>query len=69
MKLTAYEKRNYVLSDKKDFIILAKIKEVKNHKLSRNDKEMINLIRSQLKKNWRLPLIKYLDKLILNYKK
>ncbi|MBI2044579.1 hypothetical protein HYT23_00820 [Candidatus Pacearchaeota archaeon] len=69
MKVTAYEKRNYALSDKEYFVILAKIKNVEKHELSRNDKEIVNLIRTQLKKNWRLPLISYLNKITLKYKK
>lgn len=69
MKLTPYEKRNYVLNDKEDFIILKKIKEAEKYRLSANDKEIIKLIRAQLKKNWRLPLIYYLNKLIVKYKK
>ena len=69
MKLTGYEKRNYVLNDKNDFVILKKIKLVEKKKLNAKDKEIVNLIRTQMKKNWRLPLIKYLDKLNRKYKK
>ena len=69
MKLTDYEKRNYVMNDKEDFIILSKIKELEKKKLNGKDKEAIKLVRTQLKKNWRLPLIKYLDNLLRKYKK
>ena len=69
MKLTGYEKRNYVMNDKNDFVILKKIKLVEKKKLNAKDKEIVNLIRTQMKKNWRLPLIKYLDKLNRKYKK
>ena len=69
MKLTSYEKRNYLFLDKKDFIILKKIKLVEREKLNAKDKEIVNFIRTQLKRNWRNPIIKYLDKLLLKYKK
>ena len=69
MKLTAYEKKNYVMNDKNDFVILKRIKSLEKKKLSGKDKEGIKLIRTQLKKNWRLPLIRYLDKLALKYKR
>mgnify|MGYP001611023694 CR=1 FL=1 len=69
MKLTGYEKRNYIVNDKNDFVILKKIKLVEKKKLNAKDKEIVNLIRTQMKKNWRLPLIKYLDKLNRKYKK
>ena len=69
MKLTNYEKRNYVMNDKDDFVILEKIRLIEKKKLDVMDKEIVNLIRTQLKKNWRLPLIKYLDKMSKRYKK
>ena len=64
MKITPYEKRNYVLKEKEDFIILEKVKLLEKKKLWPLDKEIVNLIKTQLKKNWRKPLIKHLDKLI-----
>ena len=36
---------------------------------TKKDKEIVKLIKTQLKKNWRLPLIKYLNRLIIQYKK
>ena len=69
MKLTGYEKKTYVMKDKEDFIILSKIKELEKKNLSKEDKEIINLIRTQLKKNWRLPLINYLNLSLKEYKK
>ena len=44
MKLTGYEKKTYVMKDKEDFIILSKIKELEKKNLSKEDKEIINLI-------------------------
>jgi len=69
MKLTGYEKKTYVMKDKEDFIILSKIKELEKKNLSKEDKEIINLIRTQLKKNWRLPLINYLNLSLKEYKR
>ena len=57
--LTAYEKRNYVLNDKNDLVILSKIKLLEKRKLKKEDIETVKLIRSQLKKNWRLLLIQH----------
>ena len=65
MKITPYERKNYVLNDKEDLVILAKIKLLEKNKLDNKDRETVKLIRTQLKKNWRLPLIKHLDGLLL----
>ncbi len=69
MKLNDYEKRNYVLNDERDLVILGKIKEIERYDIKKEEKEIIKLIRTQLKSDWRTPLIKYLDKLIVKYKK
>lgn len=68
-KLTSYEKRNYVMKEKKDFIILNKIKELETKKLTSEDKKVVSLIRTQLKDDWRTPLINYLNRLLVKYKK
>jgi hypothetical protein len=68
MKLSAYEKKNYAMAEKRDFIILSKIKKLEKKRLSKNDKGAVLLIRSQLKKDWRKPLISYLNKLEKKYK-
>jgi hypothetical protein len=67
--LTAYEKKNYVMKTKKDFIILSKIKELEKKKLNSKEKEAVRLMRTQLKEDWRSPLISYLNKLLSKYKK
>ena len=67
MKLTEHEKNNYVMKDKKDFAILSKIKKLEKGKLSKNDNEIVKLIKTQLKKNWRTPLIRHLDKMLKKY--
>ncbi|MBU1252413.1 MAG: hypothetical protein KKC96_02370 [Nanoarchaeota archaeon] len=69
LKLTPYEKKNYPMPKKEDFIILNKIRELEKMKLSLNAKEEVKLIRTQLEKDWRAPLIKSLNKLLKKYKK
>lgn len=69
MKITTYEKKNYVLNDKKNLLILSKIKEVEKNKLNEKDKEIVRLIRTQLKQDWQTPLVNYLNKLLRKYKK
>ncbi len=69
LKLTKYEKKNYILANKKSQTILTKVKELEKYKLNAKDKEIIKLIRTQLKRDWETPLITYLDKLLRKYKK
>ncbi len=66
--ITSYEKKNYFLKDKKDLIILSKIKKLEIKNLKKMDKEIIKLIRTQLKLDWRTPLINHLNKLLIKYK-
>lgn len=68
-KLTSYEKKNYVMKDRKDFLILSKIKQLENTKIDRKDREIIRLIKTQLKNDWRTPLIVYLNKLLIKYRR
>ena len=68
MKITLYEKKNYGFKEPRDYKILAKIKEVEIKKLSKSDKEIVKLIRTQLKDDWRADLIKELNKLLKKYK-
>lgn len=67
-KLTKYEKKNYILVNKKSQTILTKIKELEKHKLNTKDKKIVKLIRTQLKRDWETPLITYLNKLLRKYK-
>ncbi len=69
MKVTKSEKRKYVLKEKKDFLILSKIKELEKCKLNKQDEKIVKLIRTQLEENWRTPLIKFLNKLLVKYEK
>ena len=58
----------YPLPTKKDYLILRKIYQLEEKKLSAKDKELVKFIRSQLQDNWRTPLIKSLNKLLKKYK-
>jgi len=69
MKITSYEKRKYLLKEKNDLVMLSKIKKLEKYQLNEKDKEIIKLIRTQLEKEWRIPLIRYLNKLSNRYKK
>lgn len=69
MKITNYEKKNYVLNDKNNLKILVIIKELEKEKLNERGREILKLLRTQLKKDWQTPLINYLNKLLKKYKK
>lgn len=63
------EKKRYILSEEKDYMILEKIHELETKNLSTEDKKLVKFIRTQLEKEWRTPIIKFLDKLLGKYKK
>jgi hypothetical protein len=67
-KVKPADKKRYLLPDKKDLEILQKIYSVEAEKLSAQDRELVKLIRTQLLREWRPPLIKTLDKLLDKYK-
>jgi len=69
INLTSYERKNYSMPKKEDFAILNKIRELEKRKLSLRDKEVVKLIRTQLEKNWRAPLIEFLNKFLKKYEK
>lgn len=69
MKVTKFEKNNYVLNNEKNLKILEIIKKIEKHKLTNKDKETIELAKTQLKKDWQTPLINHLNKLLIKYKK
>ena len=68
IKITSLDRRKYVFDNKKDEMIFKKSKKLESKKLDRRDKEVIKLIITQLKKDWRNPLISYLNKLLKKYK-
>jgi len=62
-KITKADKKKYALPTKLDVDILIKIKKLEKKILNKEDKRMLRLIKTQLKKDWRKPLIEELNKL------
>jgi len=67
--LTKTEQRKYVMSTNKDYEILKKIKQLKKLKLTKKDKVLIDLIKTQLEYEWRKYLIQILNLLLKRYSK
>lgn len=67
-KVTQSEKKKYVLSTDTDFEILEKCKQLEKLNLSKEDKFLVKLIKSQLEDDWRKSLIQTLNKLLKKYK-
>ncbi len=72
LKLTTYasekEKRKYVLSTDKDFVILLSCRRLEGKRLTTHDRKIVLLIKSQLKTDWRSELILALNKISRKYK-
>ena len=68
-KVKAKDKKRYVLKEKGDYEILEKIYQLEKCRLSSADKEVLKLIRTQLKDDWRKPLLKFLNRLEKKYEK
>ncbi len=62
------DKSSYVLSEGRDLNILNMIYNLKKYRLSVEDKKLVQVIKSQLKKDWRNELIKILVSLNRKYK-
>ncbi|MBI2579801.1 MAG: hypothetical protein HYW27_02775 [Candidatus Aenigmarchaeota archaeon] len=43
------------------------IKALEGKNLGKNDREFLQLIKTQLKKDWRGPLVRYLDRMLKKY--
>lgn len=66
--ITKEEEKQYLLPNQEDYEILSMIKALQNKNLSLEDKEMVELIRTQLKLVWRSPLISKLRSLSKKYR-
>ena len=66
-KIKKAEQKKYVLSLDEDYHILGKIKILLQQKLTKEDKEIVTLLRTQLEHDWRKPLLTYLNKTIKKY--
>ena len=67
LKATAQEMKRYVLRTHEDLEILAKCKILEKLQLTKYDKEFVKMIKTQLEKEWRRPLLKQLNKLLKEY--
>ena len=67
-KITKKDLKKYPLPTKRDYLILRKIYQLEEKKLSAKDKEWVKFIRSQLQDDWRATVIKLLNKLLKKYK-
>jgi len=61
------DKKQYVLSTDSDMEILGKVYMLEKKKLSNGESKLLVLIKSQLKLDWRTPLIRQLDWLLKKY--
>ena len=69
IKINEKDKKRYVLAEERDYIILGKIYQLEKCKLSLAEKKIINLVRTQLERDWRKSLIEFLDGMANKYKK
>ena len=67
--LTGTEKWKYVLSTNEDYEILKKVKQLKKLKLTKEEKNVVWLIKTQLERNWRKYLLQALNKFLKKYGK
>ena len=67
-RVKAKDKKEYVLSTNSDYEILEKIYRLEKERLSEKDKKLVRLIRTQLRHDWRSPLINELNQLLKRYK-
>ncbi|OGD87537.1 hypothetical protein A3D81_01525 [Candidatus Curtissbacteria bacterium RIFCSPHIGHO2_02_FULL_40_17] len=59
-EITEKEEKEYLLPNEEDYQILAMIKDLERKDLKVYDKELVELIKSQLLREWREPLLKKL---------
>jgi len=57
-------KKKYPLPTKTDVEILLKCKLLEKRKLSKQDAATVKLVKTQLERNWRKPLLKELNRLL-----
>lgn len=68
ISLTKAEQKKYVMSTDEDYEILGKIKQLEKMKLTKEEKFLVKLIKTQLEHDWRKPLIQTLNKILRKYK-
>ena len=57
----------YVLKTKRDIEILNSCKKLEKLKLSKADRDLVTLIKTQLERDWRKYLLNALEKLLIKY--
>lgn len=65
--ITEEEEKEYLLPNEDDYKILSTVKELESKNLSDHDKEIVELIKTQLRDNWREPLFMKLKQLTEKY--
>ena len=65
--LTKTELKKYVMSTNEDYEILKKIKLLEKLKLTKEDKVLVRLMKTQLEFDWRKYIIQTLNKLLKKY--
>lgn len=66
--LTQLENKKYVMSTNQDYEILGKIKQLEKLPLTKQEKTLVKLIKTQLEYDWRKYLFLELSKLLKKYK-
>lgn len=64
MKFPPKPKTPYLFIKKQDKAIFRKLSEFEDKKLTKKDEELVKFLYSQLEKNWRDPLEKFIDKML-----
>ena len=66
-KIKKSDKKKYEFVEKRDYAILSKIYQLEKFNLTESDKDLVKFIRTQLKRDWRKPVIQKLDRLLKKY--
>lgn len=69
IKATAVEKKTYVLRTSINLEIFDKCKRLEKLRLGKQDKELVKLIKTQLKRDWSKPLMQKLNSLLKKYER
>ena len=66
-KIRKSDKKKYVFVEKRDYYILSKIYQLEKLDLIKSDEDLVKFVRTQLKRDWRAPVIKLLNRLLKKY--
>ncbi len=65
--ITDQEEKDYLLPNEEDYEILSKVKFLEGKELTDHDKEILSLIKTQLKDDWRSPILDKLNEILQKY--